>query len=163
MQFNSDTNPTKSAIYLVNRDKQGKYYRFYNAETDSWGRCGADMEEAFKFKDEQTAVGFFPWVGPLTGPNYKAKAKKTIDPNTALVNVPVAEVIAKTPKAKKVAKPKAAKASKGTHADGTIIFREDRKKYVTFIGGKQVAARPTIEAIQKYLEKNHNITGTVKE
>ena len=73
MQFNTDSNPTVSALYLVDRDKQGKAYRWFNAETDQWGMCGTDMNEALDNKDK-TAVGFFPWVGPLTGKNFKPKA-----------------------------------------------------------------------------------------
>ena len=137
-----------------------KYYRWFNAETGQWGRCGADMNEALEGKD-QSAVGFFPWVGPLTGPNFSAK-KKDIDAETALVNVPVETVAPVKPvkpvKAKKPVKPVK---SKVAIADGTIKFREDRQKYVTFIGGKQVAARPTVEAIEKFLKKNHNIEGVL--
>ena len=160
MQFNSDSNPKQSAVYLVDRDKQGKWYRYYNADTDTWGFCESEIETAFEAKDKTSPVGFFPWVGPLTGPNYKGK-KKVIDDEVALVNVPVADVITKTAKAPKVPKAKKAKATKVAHADGTILYRADRKKYVTFIGGHQVAARPTVEAIEKYLKKNHNNVGTL--
>lgn len=160
MQFNSDGNPAKSAVYLVDREKQGKWYRYYNAETDKWGHCESSIDEAYDSKDGASPVGFFPWVGPLTGPDFRQKEKKVVDPKTALVNVPVNEVTAKAVKTPKV---KAVKSAKVAHADGMIIFRDDRKKFVTFIGGKQVAARPTLEAIQKYLKKNHNITGTYKE
>ena len=159
MQFNADNNPSRSAVYLVNRDKQGKWYRFYNAETQTWGLCKSDLDEAYEAKDTVSPVGFFPWVGPLTGPDFKGK-KKVIDEETSLVNVPVAEVMAKPAKVK-VAKTKATKTPKATYADGDIVFRDDRKKFVTFIGGKQVAARPTVEAIQKYLKKNHGIEGRV--
>ena len=72
MEFSSEK-PTVSALYLVDRDKQGKAYRYYNADTDQWGMCGFDMNEALDNKDK-TAVGFFPWVGPLTGKNFKPQA-----------------------------------------------------------------------------------------
>jgi hypothetical protein len=164
MQFNSDGNPSRTAVYLVDRDKQGKWYRFYNAETDKWGRCESDLQDAYTSKDNESPVGFFPWVGPLTGPDFKQKAKKMIDAETALVNEPVDNIVSQKPikpiKPKKPVKPVKSKVSV---ADGVIMFREDRQKYVTFIGGKQVAARPTVEAIQKYLMKNHGIEGTVQE
>ena len=69
MDFSSEK-PPASALYLVDRDKQGKYYRYYNAETDTWGTCGADMNEALEGKDTPSNVGFYPWVGPLTGPKF---------------------------------------------------------------------------------------------
>ena len=159
LSFESSGTPSKSGVYMVDRgEKQGKAFRFYNAETDTWGRCEAELEDAYAAKDEKSNVGFFPWVGPLTGPKFKEK--KDIDAETALVNVPV-EVVAPVKPVKPVKAKKPVKPKKSTHADGDIVFREDRKKYVTFIGGKQVAARPTVEAIQKYLKKNHNIDGRV--
>lgn len=171
MQFNTDCNPSKSAVYLVDRDKQGKWYRFYNAETDTWGQCQPTIDEAYDTKNGSSPIGFFPWVGPLTGPNFKKKVKSEIDANTALVNEPVEKVIKKSSKLVQVHEDTKVKPSKkvkkskvnDTHNDGDIIFRMDRKKFVTFIGGKQVAARPTIQAIQKYLKKNHGIEGQVKD
>jgi len=71
MEFNTDK-PTRSAMYLVDRGMQGKHYRWYNAETDTWSLCGSDMNEANANKDKPSPVGFFPWIGPLTGPKFDA-------------------------------------------------------------------------------------------
>ena len=158
MKFNADGNPSTSALYLVDRGMQGKYYRWYNAETDQWGMCGMDMNEAVTNKDK-TAVGFYPWVGPLTGPNFKASK-------------PVADVTEDAPKSKKPAKQRMAKApaapkvnvpkqSKQVYADGTVFYRADRGKWVAVWAGKQEAARPTAEACLAFLKKKYNHTGTV--
>ena len=166
MQFNSDGNPTVSALYLVDRDKQGKAYRWFNAESDQWGMCGTDMNEALDNKDK-TAVGFFPWVGPLTGKNFKPKS-------------PVLEVTDDKPVKVKPAKQRMAKSKlvvtqvgntkvgsivkasgKVTHPDGTVFYRADRGKWVAMWSGKQEAARPTAEACLAFLQKKYNHTGTV--
>lgn len=170
MEFVSDGNPSASALYLVDRDKQGKAYRWYNADTDAWGMCGMDMQEALDNKD-RTAVGFFPWCGPLTGTKFKP-AK------------PVVNVSDDTPKAKpakvKVAKKRMAKAKlvvsqvgntkvgsivkdsgKVIHPDGTVFYRADRNKFIAMWNGKQEAARPTAEACLNFLKKKYNVDGVV--
>jgi hypothetical protein len=167
MNFNADSNPSVTALYLVDRGMQGKYYRWYDAETDQWGACGADMNEAIERK-ESTVVGFYPWVGPLTGKNFKPTA-------------PVHMVTEDAPKTKKVAKKMArqsgaklvisqvgntkvgsiVKGNKTTHPDGTVFFREDRQKWVAMWNGKQEAARPTPEACLAFLLKKYNHTGIV--
>lgn len=165
MEFVKSGNPTVSALYLVDRDKQGKAYRWFDAESDQWGMCGMEMNEALDNKDK-TAVGFYPWVGPLTGPKFDA-------------NKPVVEVTDDKPvKVKKAGKrmQKAklvitqvgntkvgsiVKGSKTTHPDGTVFFRADRNKWVAMWAGKQEAARPTPEACLAFLKKKYNHDGIV--
>ena len=121
MQFNRDGNPTVSALYLVDRDKQGKYYRWFNAETDQWGMCGADMNEALDNKDKPSPVGFFPWVGPLTGKNFVPKSPVHVVDEDGKPTKKPAKKMAKQRTAV-VAAPKAPKAPKSTHPDGTVWF-----------------------------------------
>jgi len=174
IEFSNDK-PTKSALYLVDRDKQGKWYRWYDADTDTWSMCGSDMNEALANRDKVSPVGFFPWVGPLTGPKFNP-------------NVPVqvvTEDAPKAPKQKKVArkmarqrtadvKPKLViskvgntkvgsivKGTKTVHPDGTVFFREDRQKWIAMWNGKQEAARPTAEACLAFLKKKYNFDGIV--
>lgn len=161
MQFNTEK-PTRTAMYLVDRGAQGKAYRWYNAETDQWGQCAFDMNEATDNKDK-TAVGFFPWVGPLTGPNYKAAPQPAAEPKAT-----------KAPK-KRMAKSKLVvtkvgntkvgsivKASgKVQHPDGTVWYRADRGKWIAQWAGKQEAARPTAEACLAFLKKKYNADGVV--
>jgi hypothetical protein len=177
MNFSNDK-PTKTALYLVDRGMQGKAYRFYNADTEQWGMCGYDMNDALEGKDNHSTfdtVGFFPWVGPLTGPNLK------LDRPLIQIEEPSQT---KEPKPKKVAK-KMAKQSganaklvitkvgntkvgsivkssgKTIHPDGTVFYREDRQKWVAMANGKQEAARPTAEACLAFLKKKYNIDGIV--
>lgn len=164
MNFN-DGKPTKSALYLVDRGMQGRWYRYYNAETEQWGACGSDMNSALDGKDNYSTyevVGFFPWVGPLTGPNF--------NPNKPMHEISQDdEPTVKTPKAKPVKmakaistpKVKVPKAPRQTHADGTVFYRADRGKWVAVYNGKQEAARPTAEACLAFLKKKYNVTGTV--
>ena len=165
MNFMTDGNPEKSAVYLIDRDKQGKWYRYFNAETGEWSRPAASLKEAVETKDSKSVVGFFPWVGPLTGPNYQAKREVVVD-------VPVAEIKAKAKPVKPVAPVKAVKpvkpvktknSAKQTYADGTVFFRTDRNKWVAVWNGKQEAARPTKEAALAFLKKKYNFDGVVIE
>jgi hypothetical protein len=94
MEFQTGT-PPQTAMYLVDRGMQGKYYRWYDAETDVWSMCGSDMTEALSFVGRPSPVGFFPWVGPMTGPRF--------NPTTGVSDPEV-----KTPKVAKV-KPAARK------------------------------------------------------
>jgi hypothetical protein len=171
MEFSSEK-PTKTALYLVDRDKQGKWYRWYDADTDTWSMCGSDMNDALANKHKTSPVGFFPWVGPLTGPKF--------NPNER-----VHEVTEDAPKPKKVARKMArqrtadvktklviskvgntkvgsiVKGSKTVHPDGTVFFREDRQKWIAMWNGKQEAARPTPEACLAFLKKKYNHDGVV--
>ena len=169
MNFTKDGNPTVTALYLVDRDKQGKAYRWYNAESDQWGTCGFDMNEALDNKDK-TAVGFYPWVGPLTGTKFVPKS-------------PVHVVTEDAPKTKAPKAPKRKPARQATlavktvgntkvgiitkasgkviHPDGTVFYRADRNKWVAMWAGKQEAARPTAEACLAFLQKKYNHTGVV--
>ena len=186
MEFNSGT-PPMSALYLVNRDKQGKYYRYYNADTDKWGACGIDMNEALQFKDNHSTfefVGFFPWVGPLTGPKLNPNKEMEMIVADAVLTpkTPKAAKAPKVTKAKKVAKKIVTKAAKRfettpglatksvtkvvtnqntVFADGTIFFRADREKWVAMWNGKQEAARDSIEACQKFLLKKYGFSEAV--
>ena len=167
MEFNSGKAPM-TALYLVDRGMQGKYYRYYDAEADRWGMCGADMQEALDNKDK-TAVGFYPWVGPLTGKNF--------DPAKPVVEVSEDKPV-KVKKTKKMAKSRGAKlvvtqvgntkvgavvktSGKVVHPDGTVFFREDRQKWVAMWAGKQEAARPTAEACVNFLKKKYNFDAIV--
>ena len=171
MNFVSDANPTVSALYLVNRDKQGKYYRWYDADTQVWSLCGADMQEALNNRGKKSSVGFFPWLGPLTGPKFNPDEKVITVSNDIMETEQSVKVkkekVVKTPKAKKakgamiVKQIATTKSSKAAHPDGTIFFREDRQKWVAMWGGKQEAARPTSEACVKFLKKKYNVDGVV--
>ena len=167
MEFNSGKAPM-TALYLVDRGMQGKYYRWYDADADRWGMCGADMQEAMDNKDK-SAVGFFPWVGPLTGKNF--------NPAKPVVEVSEDKPV-KVKKTKKMAKSRGAKlvvtqvgntkvgavvktSGKVVHPDGTVFFREDRQKWVAMWAGKQEAARPTAEACVNFLKKKYNFDAIV--
>lgn len=183
MEFKTDK-PTKSAMYLVDRGMQGKYYRWYNADTDKWGMCGADMTEAVAGKDNHSTydiVGFFPWVGPITGPNFdttkpivnvdddapkqpkkvarKMARQRTVKPaGSKLVDVST-KVLQKV--STKVLKSTKTVSTKVVHPDGTVFYREDRQKWIAMMNGKQEAARPTIEACLAFLKKKYNVEGVV--
>ena len=168
MEFNSGT-PPKTSMYYVDRGMQGKYYRWYDAETDTWSLCGSDFAEATANIGKASPVGFFPWIGPMTGPNFK---KEVVIVNTDEGNDVVVDGKSKKPKVVPVKK-KPAKASvgklspmpkstgKAVHPDGTVFYREDRQKWVAVVGGKQEAARPTAEACLNFLTKKYGITGVV--
>lgn len=168
--FNTGVNPVHSGVYIVDRgEKLGTPYRYYNAETGAWSRCEYTLEDVVAAKNSSTGLGFLPWRGPFK------VAKRQPVAEVALVNTTAVEVVdqfgtvakipatkpakpakvAKAPKAVKVAKPKA---DKTVYADGTIVFRADRNKYMAWFGGKAEAARPTVEAAQAFLTKKYNVT-----
>jgi hypothetical protein len=166
MEFNTDK-PTTSALYLVNRGKQGTAYRWYDATTDQWGMCGTDMQEALDNRDK-TAVGFFPWCGPLTGPNFKANKPVVTVTDDKPTKAPKAKVTKRPAKARlvitKVGNTKVGsivKGNKTTHPDGTVWYRADRAKWVAMWNSKQEAARPTAEACLAFLKKKYNHVGVV--
>ena len=177
-----------SALYLVDRGMQGKYYRYYNADTDKWGMCGEDMNAALRNKDNHSTfdiVGFFPWVGPLTGPKLNPDKEMEMIVADAVLTPKVAKPksAAKVKVAKKmVAKKIVTKAAKrfettpgltpkvatkvvtnkdSVFADGTIFFRADREKWVAMWNNKQEAARDSIEACQKFLLKKYGFSEAV--
>jgi hypothetical protein len=170
MEFSSEK-PTKSALYYVDRGAQGKYYRYYNAETDTWSLCGSDFAEAVANMDKPSPVGFFPWVGPMTGPNFKGQVvtvstdegnEKVVDGKTKKVKpVPIKKKPAKAAVGKLSPVPVPKYPSKVVHPDGTVFYREDRQKWVAVVGGRQEAARPTAEACVSFLTKKYGITGVV--
>lgn len=163
MNFNNEK-PTMSALYLVDRGSQGKWYRWYNADTDQWGMCGATMEEAVENKNK-SAVGFFPWIGPLTGPRFKPENLNVVVTDEPVVVEKPAKVKPATKKLARARTVMPAVVSKSNakviHPDGTVFFREDRQKWIAMANGKQEAARPTAEACLKFLAKKYGITGTV--
>lgn len=187
MEFNSGT-PPMTALYLVDRGPQGKYYRYYNADTDKWGMCGEDMNAALRNKDNHSTfdiVGFFPWVGPLTGPKLNPDKEMEMIVADAVLTPKVAKPksAAKVKVAKKmVAKKIVTKAAKrfettpgltpkvatkvvtnkdSVFANGTIFFRADREKWVAMWNNKQEAARDSIEACQKFLLKKYGFSEAV--
>lgn len=172
MEFISDRNPSASALYLVDRGMQGKQYRWFNADTDQWSLCGWSMDEALSFKDKPGAVGFFPWVGPLTGKNFSPeKPVVEVAEDTKPVKVKAVKAVKVKP-AKKMAKQRtvavAAPKTKQTKTvnqfpDGTVWFRADRQKWIAQWNGKQEAARPTKEACLNFLKKKYNVDGVVVE
>jgi hypothetical protein len=157
--FNSGINPVHSGLYVVDRgDKLGTPFRWFNAETQEWSRCEYLMEDVMSAKDVPGALGFLPWRGPI---KVLAKQPATV----ALVADTPTVKVAKAPKVKavKVAKaPKVAKvakvSNKQTYADGSIVFRADRNKYMAWFGGKSEAARPTVDAAKSFLTKKYGIT-----
>ena len=184
MNFTTDCNPDKSALYLIDRGMQGKYYRWFDVENEKWSLCGATMQEALDNRNTNSNVGFFPWMGPLTGPRFnpnekvievvddtviaskkeKVKRNKTSKEKMIMQNVNVATTPTKPVKAVKVVQPKQPKVKKAStpvHPDGTVFFREDRQKWVAMWNGKQEAARPTAEACLKFLKKKYNFDGKV--
>lgn len=169
MEFVTSGNPTASALYLVDRDKQGKAYRWYNAETDQWGMCGIDMNDALDNKDK-TAVGFFPWCGPLTGPKFNAKSPVFVVSDEVPVKAKAAsKKMAKQRGAAKLVVTQVGKTKVGSivrgdktvHPDGTVFYRADRNKWIAMWNGKQEAARPTPEACLAFLKKKYNHDGIV--
>jgi hypothetical protein len=134
--------------------------------------CGFDMNEALDNKDK-SAVGFFPWVGPLTGKNFKPKSPVLVvdTEDKPARGYQTKKKVA----AKRMAKSKLVvtqvgntkvgsivKASgKVSHPDGTVFFRADRNKWVAMWAGKQEAARPTPEACLAFLQKKYNHAGVV--
>jgi hypothetical protein len=145
------------------------------------------MNDALAGKDNHSTfevVGFFPWVGPLTGPKLNPnKEMETIVADAVLTpKAPKAAKAPKVAKAKKVAKKSVTKAAKrfetvpglvtiaktkvvtnqnSVFADGTIFFRADRSKWVAMWNGKQEAARDSIEACQKFLLKKYGFSESV--
>ena len=189
MEFNTGT-PPRTALYLVDRGSQGKYYRYYNADTNKWGMCGADMNDALAGKDNHSTfefVGFFPWVGPLTGPKLNPDKEIEMIVTDAVLTPKVKVAKTKTAAKVKVAKVKVekktvTKAAKrfevqpglvtkavtkvvtnqdSVFADGTIFYRADREKWVAMWNNKQEAARDSIEACQKFLLKKYGFSEAV--
>jgi hypothetical protein len=153
MEFVTSGSPTKgSGVYMVDRgEKQGKAFRFYNADSGKWSICCYEPAEAEALKDTVTALPFLPYVDALV------KVKAT--PVQALVGGPSAKALAIVAKAEakmaKATKTPKTKTAKVVHPDGTVFFREDRQKWVVVVDGKQPAARPTKEGVVKWLAKAH--------
>jgi hypothetical protein len=162
IEFIADKLPTVSGVYYINREKQGKYYRYYNAETDQWSLSGISYDEAIEFKDRKGVVGFFPWFGPVAK---KLEVKTEIEVRPSEYE-PVkrkrktkakAEVAQPAPAKKKTKKSD----TKVEYANGSVFFREDRKKWVAVWNGKQEAARDSAEKCLSFLKKKYNVDGAV--
>jgi hypothetical protein len=123
------------------------------------------MEDVMQAKGKTGALGFLPWRGPVKVLTPKATKEVSVVELMDSVGMditgtkPVKVAKVKAPKTVKVAKVKVAKAStKETFADGTIVFRADRQKYMAWFGGKSEAARPTAGAAKAFLTKKYGIT-----
>ena len=164
-----DTNPVHTGLYVVDRgDKLGTPFRWFDAESSTWGRCEYTLEDAMNSRGMASAIGWLPWRGPVKVVD-SAKSENTVALVSESVDVVPAKVTAKAkaPKAVKVAKPaqvakpkspKAPRAGKAVHPDGTIVYRADRNKYMAWYGGKSEAARPTVDAAKSFLTKKYGIT-----
>jgi hypothetical protein len=157
-------NPKHTGLYIVDRgEKLGTPYRWFDVETGDWGRCEYILQDAMDSRGQKGALGWLPWRGPVkvAVPKPVAEVQLVAAPvEVAPATVKPAKV-AKAPKPVKVAKPKVAKAPKAgkvTYADGTIVFRADRQKYMAWYGGFAEAARPTIEAAKAFLSKKYGVT-----
>lgn len=161
--FNSGVNPVHSGLYVVDRGaKLGTPFRWFDAESQEWSRCEYLMEDVMQAKGKKGTLGFLPWRGPV---KVLAKQPTTVELVANIETVKVAKPVKapKAPKAVKVAKAtktkQVAKAStKQTYADGTIVFRTDRQKYMAWFGGKSEAARPTVDAAKAFLTKKYGVT-----
>lgn len=161
--FISKGNPEVSGLYKIDRDKQGIAYRYYDAKKKVWARPDYDPYIANELKGTDPLVGFFPWVGPLTlrpkqevmpepEPKPRGRPKKVV----AEVKVEEVKVESKPTKNKKGVKVKmSVGTTKTAHSNGTVFYREDRKKWVVMIDSKQPCARPTPEGCIKWLKKKY--------
>lgn len=169
INFENQAMPTESGLYVINREKAGKFFRYYNAETKNWGFCSFDKAEAYEKRDTRSGVGFFGWAGPVSVNDLEVtKEIKTQAPVVA--KLPLASKKSKTvaPKQQDVVEKqrtrtasKAPKSSKPSMANGTIFYRADRAKWVAVWDGKQEAARPTKEACIKFLEKKYSFKDVI--
>lgn len=169
IEFEKQAMPKESGLYVIDREKAGKYFRYYNAETKSWGFCSFDKKEAYEKRDAFSGVGFFGWSGPVKIDDLEST--KNIQTEAPVVaKLPLASKKSKTvaPKQQTVVKKprtrtasKAPKTDKPTHANGTIFYRQDRAKWVAVWDGKQEAARNSAEACMAFLKKKYNFDGVI--
>jgi hypothetical protein len=143
--------PEKSGIYIVDRGMQGKPFRFYNAETDQWGRCAYEIAEAV---DSKSSVGFFPWAGPVTH-----RPEVAIEKAANSTPKPKKRQAATVALAPSQPKPKVVKAKKVKYPDFTIVHRPDRNGFEGWYGGKAEAFRDTVEKVQSFFQKKYQKTG----
>jgi hypothetical protein len=168
IQFEDQAMPTESGLYVINREKAGHFYRYYNAETKTWGFCSFDKSEAYEKRDTPSGVGFFGWRGPISL-NEPVKREITVA-EPVVAKLPLASKKSKTvapkqqvvaPKQRTRTASKAPNLSKPTMANGTIFYRADRQKWVAVWDGKQEAARPTKEACIKFLDKKYSFKDVI--
>jgi hypothetical protein len=159
--------PEVSGLYRIDRGAQGIAYRYFDAKTKKWARPSYDPFEANELKGTEPLLGFFPWIGPL---NLKPKREVVPEPVPKKRGRPKKSEVIKMENeimSSEVAPVKPVKSVKPTKtktkdiADGTIMFRADRNKWVAVWGGKQEAARDTPEACVKFLTKKYGVAGTV--
>jgi hypothetical protein len=166
--FETAGNPGLSGVYMVDRgENQGKAFRYFDQTTGKWSITCYDPQEAYTLRGTATALPFLPYhPNPI-----KVKA---VDANEVkmqpAVGGPSAKALAIVKAAdakilKAVTKPaKAPKVKAPKQPDGTVFFRADRNKWVVIVDGKQPAARPTKEAVVKWLAKAHpSIKPTIVE
>lgn len=169
INFENQAMPTVTGLYVINREKAGHFYRYYNAETKTWGFCSFDKAEAYEKRDTRSGVGFFGWAGPIkiNDPEFNRDIRMEAPVVTKL---PLASKKTKTvaPKQQDVVEKqrtrnvsKAPKVSKPTMANGTVFYRADREKWVAVWDGKQEAARPTKEACIAFLNKKYSFKDVI--
>ena len=169
INFENKAMPSESGLYVINRDKAGHFYRYYNAETKDWGFCSFDKSEAYEKREQKSAVGFFGWSGPIAINSAPIVREITVS-EPVVAKLPLASKKSKTvaPKQQDVVEKqrtrnasKAPKVSKPTMANGTVFYRADREKWVAVWDGKQEAARPTKEACIAFLNKKYSFKDVI--
>lgn len=169
INFENQAMPTESGLYVINRDKAGHFYRYYNAESKDWGFCSFDKAEAYEKREQKSAVGFFAWSGPIAI-NSAPVVREIVVAEPVVAKLPLASKKSKTVAAKqqdvvekqrtRIAS-KAPKVSQPTMANGTVFYRADREKWVAVWDGKQEAARPTKEACIAFLNKKYSFKDVI--
>ena len=169
INFENQAMPTESGLYVINREKAGHFYRYYNAETKNWGFCSFDKAEAYEKRDTRSGVGFFGWAGPIqiSDPEFNRDirmeaptvAKLPLASKKSKTVVPKQQVVAEKQRTRTASK--APKSSKPTMANGTVFYRADRAKWVAVWDGKQEAARNSAEACMAFLKKKYNFDGVI--
>lgn len=164
LEFVNDSMPANSGLYAVNRDKLGIWYRYYNAETKDWGYCCWDLNEAYEKREQKSPLGFFPWRGPFKTTKDIAvaapvTAKLPLASKTSKTVARKTQTVVKKPRTRIASK--APKSGKDVHANGTIFYREDRKKWVAIWNGIQEAARPTKDGCIKFLDKKYSFKDVI--
>ena len=158
-----DLDPVHTGVYLVDRGEAvGIWYRYFDAEQVRWGRCEFDLDDATKGGLTTSSLGWLPWRGPVAVSTKQSQKVEYAEPQ-ADKPVVMAEQVTTRKKEKpvKVKSPKKTRRVRVSFPDGTIIYREDRQKWIAWYAGRQEAARPTIEGCQKFLMKKYKLQGNV--
>jgi len=162
--FENQSMPSESGLYMINREKLGVWWRYYNAETKDWGFASFDKDEAFGGRERKSPLGFFPWKGPFQFTKEIAvaepvTAKLPLASKTSKTVAPKQQTVVKKPRTRIASK--APNSTKPTHANGTIFYREDRQKWVAIWDGKQEAARNSAEACMAFLKKKYSFKDVI--